>query len=322
MVFRLWMDRKRERRPLMRARNIKPGFFLNEHLAELDPLTRILFAGLWCMADREGRLEDRPKRIKATILPYDNCDVDAMLQELHDTPHGDGTEEGFIVRYEADGQRCIQIAQFLQHQQPHYKERSSGLPEREGVKTQGLAVDDSRTNPGLFGQESSLVEASAAPPSPIPLPSSYSPHPSLPQPGAPGGEGAGEPAAMGGEDVPAAGKTGGPSLPPICIKHDGVMTPITEVPGDRLAYLVNNGKTKALRMQCASELARREGLKATARSGTTSAPLPPPRTKETPEEYQARVNEIRRRNGWDQQAPEENHGYASLQTLIAGGGEE
>ena len=48
-----------------RARNVKPGFFKNELLAECEPLARILFEGLWCEADREGRLEDRPRRLKA-----------------------------------------------------------------------------------------------------------------------------------------------------------------------------------------------------------------------------------------------------------------
>ena len=38
----------------MRARNLKPGFFKNETLAEIEPLGRLLFQGLWCMADREG----------------------------------------------------------------------------------------------------------------------------------------------------------------------------------------------------------------------------------------------------------------------------
>ena len=51
----------------MRARNLKPGFFQNEYLADLPPLARILFCGLWCSADRNGRLEYRPKKIKAEI---------------------------------------------------------------------------------------------------------------------------------------------------------------------------------------------------------------------------------------------------------------
>src|SRR3972149_3629858 len=55
----------------MRSRNIKPGFFLNEKLAECDFETRLLFIGLWCYADREGRFEWIPKRIEAAIFPYD-----------------------------------------------------------------------------------------------------------------------------------------------------------------------------------------------------------------------------------------------------------
>ena len=49
---------------MARARNIKPGFFKNEFLAEMPCEVRLLFIGLWTLADREGRLEDRPKRIK------------------------------------------------------------------------------------------------------------------------------------------------------------------------------------------------------------------------------------------------------------------
>ena len=66
----------------MRARNIKPGFFKNDTLAELDFAGRLLFIGLWGLADREGRLEDRPKKIKAEIFPYDDVAVDSFLGEL------------------------------------------------------------------------------------------------------------------------------------------------------------------------------------------------------------------------------------------------
>ena len=53
----------------MRARNLKPGFFKNECLLSLSPLHRLLFAGLWCMADRNGILEDRPAKIKIEVKP-------------------------------------------------------------------------------------------------------------------------------------------------------------------------------------------------------------------------------------------------------------
>lgn len=103
-----------------RARNVKPGFFKNELLAECDPLARILFAGLWCEADRAGRLEDRPRRLKAEYLPYDSCDVAALLAQL--------TERGFIVRYVTDGRALIAIPMFTKHQNPHVREPASTIP--------------------------------------------------------------------------------------------------------------------------------------------------------------------------------------------------
>ena len=104
----------------MRTRNIKPGFFKNDELAEIEPLGRLLFAGLWCMADREGRLCDRPKRIKVEILPYDDCDVDALLNQL--------ASKGFIVRYKVNDEAYIQIVNFSKHQNPHKNEPQSSIP--------------------------------------------------------------------------------------------------------------------------------------------------------------------------------------------------
>ena len=105
---------------MARARNIKPGFFDNEILGELPALTRLLFIGLWCLADREGRLQDRPKRIKKELLGYDDVtadDVDTMLQQLNDN--------GFIQRYEIAGEQYIQVTNFLKHQNPHCKEQAN-----------------------------------------------------------------------------------------------------------------------------------------------------------------------------------------------------
>ena len=119
---------------MSRARNIKPGFFKNDRLAECQPLARILFAGLWCEADREGRLEDRPKRLKAECLPYDDCDVHELLTELADG--------GFIVRYESGGNRYIDIPRFLKHQNPHCKEAASLIPEpdQHGADTSSSTI--------------------------------------------------------------------------------------------------------------------------------------------------------------------------------------
>lgn len=109
---------------MARLRTLKPSFFTNDTLAEIPPLGRLLFQGLWCIADREGRLEDRPRKIKAEVLPYDDVDADGLLSEL--------ALRGFIVRYDAAGSACIQIVNFVKHQQPHYKEVASVLPPPPG----------------------------------------------------------------------------------------------------------------------------------------------------------------------------------------------
>ncbi|HDU8566898.1 TPA: hypothetical protein RG683_000447 [Morganella morganii] len=107
---------------MARARNIKPGFFTNDDLAECDPCARILFAGLWTIADREGRMEDKPRKIKAMVLPYDDVDCDKLLEQLHG--------KNFITRYSVDGNDFIQVNNWKKHQNPHVKEAASEIPEQ------------------------------------------------------------------------------------------------------------------------------------------------------------------------------------------------
>ena len=132
---------------MARSRNIKPGFFKNESLAECSPLTRLLFAGLWCLADRAGRLEDRPKRIRAEILPYDDGSVDDMLEELQGA--------GFIQRYQVGEQRFIQVLNFAKHQNPHHREAESTIP--------APAEDSARTEQGYDEPGASLGLSSDKP---------------------------------------------------------------------------------------------------------------------------------------------------------------
>ena len=104
---------------MARSRLLKHGFFLDDDLCELPALTRLLFAGLWTLADREGRLSDRPKRIKAEVLPHDKANIGAMLDALQ--------KAGFICRYQINDKPLIHVLTFLQHQKPHHKEPPSTL---------------------------------------------------------------------------------------------------------------------------------------------------------------------------------------------------
>ena len=141
---------------MARARNIKPGFYQNEDLAECSVWARFIFPGLWMLADRDGRLEDRPKRIKAQILPFDNQDIEPLLSEL--------SERKFIYRYESDGSKYIQILGFSRHQSPHYSEKPSiikppSLPEYLIIKEVSQPPDS--LNPDSLNPDSLIPEGLA-----------------------------------------------------------------------------------------------------------------------------------------------------------------
>lgn len=130
-VFHLFLRRFRG---MARSRVLKPGFFKNEDLAALPFETRLCFAGLWTLADRAGRLEDRPLRIKAELFPYDSVDTNAMLNALH--------RSGFIIRYQTDTGRFISIPKFPDHQSPHIKETQSTIPAPDKHQTSMVLAPD------------------------------------------------------------------------------------------------------------------------------------------------------------------------------------
>lgn len=109
---------------MARIRTIKPEFFLNEQLASCQIADRLLFIGLWTQADRAGRLEDRPLRLKAALFPYDDLDIEQALGRL--------ANARLIHRYEGNGQRLIAIPTWQKHQQPHIREKASELPAPPG----------------------------------------------------------------------------------------------------------------------------------------------------------------------------------------------
>ncbi len=138
---------------MARIRTIKPDFFTNEDLVELSPFHRLLFIGLWTQADREGRLKDRSKRLKAMLLPYDDCNIDQLLSDLAD--------HGFVVRYEIEGERFLSIPTFTKHQRPHPKEPVSEIPppipyrekKRQAVEKKGETMSGPSLREGVSLRE-------------------------------------------------------------------------------------------------------------------------------------------------------------------------
>jgi uncharacterized phage protein (TIGR02220 family) len=104
----------------VRIRYIKPEFFVDEDVTACSPLARLAFAGLWCAADRDGRVEYRPTRLRLLLLPADDCDFSALVDEL--------VAHNLITRYSNDGKQVIAIPGFKKHQRPHPREAESTLP--------------------------------------------------------------------------------------------------------------------------------------------------------------------------------------------------
>lgn len=107
---------------MARIRTIKPEFFTSEDIVSLTPLSRLFYQSLWCEADREGRLEWKPRTFKLRYFPGDNCDIESMADEL--------IEAGLVVIYRVDGRTYAEIPTFTRHQVINNRESQSKIPPR------------------------------------------------------------------------------------------------------------------------------------------------------------------------------------------------
>lgn len=125
---------------MARARNIKPSFFTNDDLGELKPLARLLFIGLWTIADYKGCFEYKPKRLKIQVLPYDDCNIEELANDLD--------KSGFISIYSVQGQQYGKVLNFSKHQNPHKNERDKGslIPDIYEADQKKLTISDNLEN--------------------------------------------------------------------------------------------------------------------------------------------------------------------------------
>lgn len=113
---------------MARIRTIKPEFFTSADIVALSPLARLLFIGLWGIADREGRMKWRPADFKLQILPGDECEIAPLCAELIDG--------GLVVLY---GDGLAYIPTFTEHQSINPRETPSRLPPPDAPVTRAHA---------------------------------------------------------------------------------------------------------------------------------------------------------------------------------------
>lgn len=93
---------------MARIRTIKPEFWTDEKLVELEPWERLLFIGIWNFSDDDGFLTYSPKRIKMQVFPGDDLDVAAGLERL--------IGAGFLAVFDTEIGPVLQVRNWSKHQ--------------------------------------------------------------------------------------------------------------------------------------------------------------------------------------------------------------
>ena len=155
-----WVAETRVQGAVMaRIRTIKPEFFTSADIVDLSPLARLFYIGLWCEADKAGRMAWNPKTLKLRYLPGDGCDVQGLADEL--------VSAGMLVIYQVDGKPLAEIPSFTKHQVINNREAESCLPapptvdacltRESGVKAEGRKEGKERE--GREGKDASRETA-------------------------------------------------------------------------------------------------------------------------------------------------------------------
>lgn len=103
----------------MRIRTIKPEFWASESMGRLSRDVRLVFIGLWSLADDHGRFRADPRFIAGQLFPYDDDGVAIVSRALASL-----RECSSIVLYEAGGSKYGAICHWRDHQKIDRPSRS------------------------------------------------------------------------------------------------------------------------------------------------------------------------------------------------------
>lgn len=95
---------------MSRIRSIHPGLWTDEAFVTLSPFARLLILGIWNESDDKGTFPWSPLQMKMRVLPADNVDAPALMEELQSA--------GLIKRYEVSGKSFGAVRNFCKFQRP------------------------------------------------------------------------------------------------------------------------------------------------------------------------------------------------------------
>lgn len=115
---------------MARKRMIDPAIWTDEQLGELSLMARLLFIGLISSCDDEGITKAHPAYLKATIFPYDNIE----LEEIINARDSIVSQLDSVQLYETDsGKQYIKLLNWNEYQYIN-KPTPSKLPKPEFKK--------------------------------------------------------------------------------------------------------------------------------------------------------------------------------------------
>lgn len=145
---------------MARIRTIKPTFFRSRSVKTLSDKAKLVWIGLWNLADDAGRLVDELGILTGDLwaLSVSEAKLDKALDELNDA--------GRIVRYKVAGQAYIQVTGW-EHQKINRASESAIPPvslRDDSVKPHG-AFTAGREGKGIRNKEGeAFTDANAEPP--------------------------------------------------------------------------------------------------------------------------------------------------------------
>lgn len=95
---------------MARIRSTHPEQWTDDQFVTCSPHARLLALGIRNEADDNGIFEWNPIKLKMRLLPADNVDIEALLQELLATNQ--------VIQFEAEGRKFGLIRSFQRYQRP------------------------------------------------------------------------------------------------------------------------------------------------------------------------------------------------------------
>ncbi|MFI5891945.1 hypothetical protein ACIA5D_17730 [Actinoplanes sp. NPDC051513] len=121
---------------MARIRSVKPEFWDDQELAEqVSRDARLLYIGLWNLADEHGRLRGDARFVRGRVFPYDDdLSVDAVTMFLAEL-----ALVGKVIPYQTEAGIYLFLPNLARHQRLETEKVASKLPDPSGPDSKTLS---------------------------------------------------------------------------------------------------------------------------------------------------------------------------------------